>query len=381
VPRYPAFDWPLFILGLMLSVSGAVYVYSATWKAADPPGVYFSPLAIKQIAFIAVGVLAFYLLRRINWGLKPGSWLWFYVPVVVPLLLVLFLGHGGATRGATRWIDLGVIDFQPSELAKVGFLLTLAWLYSGEAHEVERRYWQALAIMVSLVLLMLLQPDLGTSLVFLFTFFVVSALTPLRRRILWVSFAALVVLSVPAWFVMRDYQKNRIMVFFGYEIAQTDEGRKLKPADPRGVAYQLKQSQIAVGSGGVTGKGFLHGTQTRGGFIPVLESDFIFALVAEEFGLVGCLYLLALYFLLLARIIAIARTAKTPYEAYISYGSSAVIFFHVFVAAGITMRLMPVTGLPMPFVSYGGSAMLTMWLLLAVNESIFANSRRELRRG
>jgi rod shape determining protein RodA len=180
---------------------------------------------------------------------------------------------------------------------------------------------------------------------------------------------------------MRDYQKNRIMVFFGYEIAQTDEGRKLQPADPRGIAYQLKQSQIAVGSGGVTGKGFLHGTQSRGGFIPVLESDFIFALVAEEFGLVGCLYLLMLYFLLLARIIAIARMAKTPYEAYISYGSSAVVFFHVFVAAGITMHLMPVTGLPMPFVSYGGSAMLTMWLLLAVNESIFANSRRELRRG
>jgi len=381
VPRYPAFDWPLFILGLMLSVSGAVYVYSATWVAAEQPGVYFSPLAIKQIAFILAGVLAFYLLKRINWGLKPGSWLWFYVPVVVPLLLVLFLGHGAATRGATRWIDLGVIDFQPSELAKVGFLLALAWLYSGEAHEIERRYWQALAIMVSLVLLMLLQPDLGTSLVFLFTFFVVSALTPLRRRILWVSFAALIVLSVPAWFVMRDYQKNRIMVFFGYQFTQTDQGRKLQPADPRGIAYQLKQSQIAVGSGGVTGKGFLHGTQSRGGFIPVLESDFIFALVAEEFGLVGCLYLLLLYFLLLARIIAIARTAKTPYEAYISYGSSAVIFFHVFVAAGITMRLMPVTGLPMPFVSYGGSAMLTMWLLLAVNESIFANSRRELRRG
>ena len=377
--KYQTFDWPLFLLGLLLSCSGLVYVYSATWVAHDPPGAYFSILFIKQACFILAGIAAFYIFRQVNWGLKPGSWLWFFIPIVIPLFLVLVLGHGKVKTGATRWIDLGIIDFQPSELAKLGFILILAWFLSSDRSVLERRYFAVLALMCGMVLLMLLQPDLGTSLVFVFTFFVAAAFSPLRRRLLLLTVLAFVILSVPAWFVMRDYQRNRLLVFIGLEQAPAEEGGGYRHANPRGTAYHLKQSLIAVGSGGLMGKGFLHGTQVRGGFIPVIESDFIFAVVAEEFGFLGCAYLILLYFLLIGRLLTIARGAKTAYERLICYGTSAVIFFHVFVAMGMTMRLTPITGLPLPFVSYGGSSMITVWLLLAINESVYANSRRDLR--
>lgn len=381
--RYPSFDWWLFLLGLALSISGLVYVYSATWVAQEPPGAYFSAAVRDQAIFLAASLVLFYLLLRVNWALKPATWLFFYVPILFVLILVLFLGHGGETHGSTRWIDLGFIKFQPSEIAKAGFVMILAWLFSVEPPRLPQRFIQAGAVLCSLLVLVLLQPDLGTSLVFLFCFFVVASLTPLPRRTLWITLACLILLTIPAWFLMRDYQKNRVLVFVGLEIAPKEadgSGGGFRAADPLGSAYHIKQSMIAIGSGGWTGKGFLRGTQSQGEFIPVIESDFIFALVGEEFGFFGCLYLLALFLLLLLRLLSIAHHAKTDYERYTCYGISAIIFFHVMVSIAMTTRMMPITGLPLPFVSKGGSALLTMWALLAIAESIFANSRRELQR-
>lgn len=378
--RLPSFDWPLFLIGSILSVSGLVYLYSATWMAQDPPGPYFSPAVRGQLAYLAVAIILFFIARRVNWALKPDTWLWFYIPVLIPLIVVLFHGVGVETHGATRWISLGFFNFQPSEVAKAGYVLILAWCFSVEPARLPRGFTQAAAITCSLLLLVMLQPDLGTSLVFLFSFFIVAALTPLPRRTLLIALACLLLTSIPAWLLMRDYQKNRVLVFFGLEIAPQEEGGGLRKADPQGTAYHIKQSQIAVGSGGWTGKGFLRGTQTRGGFIPVIESDFIFALVGEEFGFFGCLYLIALYLLLLYRIVAIGLAARTDYERYLCYGISAVFLFHAIVAMGMTVRLTPITGLPLPFISRGGSALISMWLMLAVVQSVFTNSRRELLR-
>lgn len=375
----PRFDWWLFLLGLLLSLNGLIYIYSATWQAREQAGPYYSVDFIKQAAFLVAALIMFYFLRRINWGLKPDSWLWFYVPVMLLLILVLFIGstHGS---GATRWIDLGYgatykISLQPSEFAKLGLTLILAWLYSGERYEVKRRFWPALGIMLSMLILVALQPDLGTSIVFLAIFFVMSLFAAVPRRWLAMILAALVLCAVPAWFMLRDYQKNRLLVFVGLEI---QDGR-LKQASAKGAAYHITQSENAIGSGGLSGQGFLRGTQTHGGFIPAVQTDFVFAVVGEEFGFIGCAWLLLLYFLLLARILAISRDALSLYERYICYGASAVIFFHVFIAAGMTVHLAPITGLPLPFVSYGGSALMTMWLYLAIIQSIYANSRRDFR--
>lgn len=373
------FDWWLFLLGLLLSLNGLVYIYSATWRAGDPPGPYFDLKFIAQAAFLVVALLMFFLLRRINWGLKPDSWLWFYVPVMLLLILVLLIGSDHDT-GAMRWIDLvraesRRISIQPSEFAKLGLTLILAWLYSGEHYEVKRRFWPALGIMLSMLVLVALQPDLGTSIVFLAIFFVMSLFAAVPRRWLAMIVVAMVLCAVPAWFMLRDYQKNRLLVFVGLEI----QDGKLQRASTTGAGYHITQSENAIGSGGLTGQGFLRGTQTHGGFIPAVHTDFIFAVVGEEFGFIGCAWLLLLYFLLLARILAISREALSLYERYICYGASAVIFFHVFIAIGMTVHLAPVTGLPLPFVSYGGSALLTMWLYLAIIESIYANSRRDFR--
>ena len=369
--RGKSFDWWLFAVGLVLSISGLVYIYSATWVPPDPPGPNFLDqyghlgLAVRQGLFLIFALLVFSLVRRFNWGTKPESWLWFYVPVAALLALVLVIGS--VKGGSQRWLSLGAVDLQPSEFAKLGLILILAWLYSAEPSVVRKRYALALSLTASLLLLVMLQPDLGTSMVFLFIFFVMSLFSSVPRRWILITALGLVLLSVPAWFMLKDYQKARITAFMN------------PSSDPQGSGYHLLQSRIAVGSGGLTGKGFLRGTQVRGGFIPVIESDFIFALVAEEFGFVGCVYLLLLYFLLLARILALTRDAKTAYERFICYGASAMIVFHVFIAAGMTIGLTPITGIPLPLVAYGGSSLLTTWTLLAMCESVFANSRREFR--
>lgn len=368
VKRRLSFDWPLYITAIALSLLGVVYIYSATWVEQEPPGAFFSLVVKKQIVFLLLSQVVFFVLRRINWGLKPDSWLWFYIPVMIPLLLVLIIGHGRSSVGAQRWINLGVMDFQPSEFAKLGFILILAWLFSGNPAKARNHYLGALVVMLSMLALIILQPDLGTSLVFVFIFFVVSAFSRLPKRWLALTMLAFLLLSIPAFFLMKDYQKARLTAFINPE------------ADPQGQGYHLIQSRIAVGSGGLTGKGFLRGTQSRGGFIPEIESDFIFALVAEEFGFVGCFILVLLYFLLLARILAIARDAKTPYEMYVCYGASALVFFHVFVGIGMTLGVTPITGLPLPFVSQGGSSLMTMWLLMAICQAVYTNSRLDFHR-
>ena len=374
----------LFCIGLMLSISGIVYVYSAKWPAGDQEGVYFHPVVIKQIVWLVLALVAFFILQRVNWGLKPLHWLWFYIPVVIPLIAVLFVGTGHS-MGANRWISIGPIDIQPSEFAKLAFILIMAWLYSAEAHRHNRNWFTALGILFSLMFLVIIQPDLGTALVFLFVFFVMSMFSHVKRSRIAGLALFFVVAAALAVFVrwdtgqldndgnpikrgiLKPHQIKRIVAFIDPSV------------DPQDAGYQIIQSEIAVGSGGLTGKGFLRGTQSSGRFIPIIESDFIFALVAEEFGFLGCLYVLALYFVLLARILAISRDAQSLYERYICYGVSAFIFFHIFVAAGMTVRLTPVTGLPLPFISQGGSSLMTMWLVLAICQSIYYNSRRDFR--
>jgi len=376
VKRGPSFDWWLFLLGLLLSISGLVYIYSATWVAQDPPGPYFAKKFIYQVLYLCAALAVFFIASRINWGLKPDTWLWFYVPVIVLLVLVLTIGYASGS-GSTRWLNLGPINIQPSEFAKLGLTMILAWLYSAEPVRIRNNFWLGLGIMLSMLALVVIQPDLGTSMVFIVIFLVMSLFAAVPRRWLLVVMLGFVLLSVPAWFMLRDYQKNRLLVFLGYEI----QDGQLQPASSQGAAYQIVQSENAVGSGGLFGQGFLRGTQTHSGFIPVAHSDFIFAVVGEEFGFIGCIWLLLLYFLLLARILALSRDALSLYERYICYGTSAVIFFHVFIAVGITIRLAPITGLPLPFVSHGGSALMTMWMYLAILQSIHANSRRDFRYG
>lgn len=400
--RGPLFDWWLFILALLLSVSGLLYIYTATWVAKEPPGPEFSRKFLLQCSYLVAALVVFYVLRRINWGLKPDSWVWFYIPVIVVLILVQVIGHASGS-GSTRWIDLGPVNVQPSEFAKLGLTMILAWLYSIDSTKVRQSYWVGLWVMLSMLALVVIQPDLGTSLVFVAVFFIMSMFAAVPRRWIFGTIAVMVLGGLFVWFFripvgtdaagnpcryrlppltpqaeddgceyiefLRDYQRGRITAFIN------------PGADPQGTGYHVTQSQIAIGGGGISGQGFLRGTQTHGGFIPVVYSDFIFAVIGEEFGFIGCAWVLLLYFLLIARILALSRDAITLYERYICYGISAIILFHVFINIGMTIRLAPITGLPLPFISYGGSALMTMWLCMAILQSIFANSKRDYRFG
>ena len=355
-------DLTLFGLALLLSLFGLACVYSASWR---PGTERHLEQFFDQVRSLAFALVAFFIVRRVNWALRPGSWLWYYVPAMLLLVLVIFIGHDNAT-GAKRWIDFGVADLQPSELAKLAFVLVLAWFYSQENLRPGRRLAFALIVLASMALVVMGQPDLGTGMVFVFVFFTMTWFTDVPRRWLVALGVMLLLFAVFSYhFLLRDYQRERIQSF-------------LNPAeDPRGAGYHLTQSRIALGSGGLTGKGFLRGTQKQGDFIPVVESDFIFALIGEEFGFLGCLTLLTLYFLLLARILALSRSAQTAYERFICYGASAVLFFHVFVNTGMTMGLLPVTGLPLPFISFGGTAMLAFWTLIGICDAVYSNSHRD----
>jgi rod shape determining protein RodA len=403
-------DWPIFVLGLILSGCGLVLIYSATWVENDPPGPHFSDIFIKQSIALIAALIAFHFLRRIKWGIKPDSWLWFYIPPLILLIVVLLIGHGMEESNSRRWINLGFFRLQPSEMSKVAWVMLVAWLFSEDPAKLRRNYLLGLFLLVSLVGLMMRQPDLGTSMVFVFAFFVMAMFTALPRKLILGTVLTMALLAIPAFFFLRTYQQNRVLELVGkqkwvvvdpeterhfdqrFEIS-LERARKMRPeldlelgstfitdADATGVGYQANQGMIAVGSGGLTGKGFLRGTQAKGGFIPVVESDFIFALVGEEFGFFGSVTILILFFLLIARILALSRDAQTTYERFICYGASAVLLFHVFVAVGMTIRLMPVTGVPLPFLSQGGSSLLSFWILLAVLESIYEKSQGEYRR-
>jgi rod shape determining protein RodA len=363
------FDWPLFIIGLVLSLIGLALVYSATWQALDPPGPYFSRKFVVQVIALVLALVAFHFMRRWKWNIRPGSWIWLLFGVVMILLaIVLIPGISGGS--ANSWIGFGRFNLQPSEFAKVLFVILLAYFYSSDPPAANQNYTKALLLMLAMVGILLLQPDLGTSMVFVFTFFVVSFMAGVSHRLLLVTLAMMVVLSIPAWFfVLRDYQKARLSVFIDHD------------ADPQGVGYQVNQSEIAVGSGGMWGKGFLKGTQNRGDFVPEDENDFIFTVVAEEFGFFGSAVILLLFFLILARILALSRVAQTQYERLLCYGAASVLLFQLYVSVGMTMRISPVTGIPLPFVSAGGSALLAMWTLLALLESIYFTSLRVERPG
>jgi rod shape determining protein RodA len=405
----------------VLSGCGLALVYSATWEAGDSPGFHASSIFIKQAAALVVSLLVFYFARRIKWGLKPASWVWFYLPVMALLLVVVFVGHSSGAD-AQRWIDLGFFKLQPSEPAKVAWIMLLAWLFSVGPQQLRRNYFLALGLLLTFVVLIMRQPDLGTSMVFVFTFFAVAWLAPVPRNVVRNTMLAFVLIALVSWPFLRLYQQNRVLAMFGLQrsqvvaqVRQPDNGTQIslenaqrvhqakleaaaeqgkvyrrpppeigdvimKQASLRGTIYQAYQGTIAVGSGGLFGKGFLRGTQNKNEFVPVPESDFIFTVVAEEFGFVGSLFIVVLLLTLISRILALAALAQTSYERYICYGASAVLLFHTFINIGMTMKIVPVVGVPLPFMSQGGSALISFWAMLAVLESIHEKSQGEYLR-
>jgi rod shape determining protein RodA len=287
---------------------------------------------------------------------------WLYVVGVVMLIAVLVFGEVG--KGAQRWLDLGLVRFQPSEMVKLAVPLMIAWYLA------EKRLppsWQRLsiaAVMIVLpVLLIAKQPDLGTSLLVasagIFVLFFAGISWRLIAGLLLSGAAAAPV----AWHFMREYQRQRVLTFLDPE------------KDPLGTGYHIIQSKIAIGSGGLYGKGWLNGTQSQLDFLPERHTDFIFAVLSEEFGLIGVLILLVLYLFIIARGLYIATRAQDTFTRLLAGSLTLVFFVYLFVNTGMVTGLMPVVGVPLPLVSYGGTSLVTLMAGFGILMSIHTHRR------
>ena len=347
------FDWVLLAFVLVICALGVMEIYSATINTK------FVGVHIKQIYWIVAGVGLMLLISLLNYQSLLEQVPWMYVVSVVSLLSVLVFGQ--KYLGARRWINLrvGGAHFQPSEWVKLILILAMAKYFSEpRPYEQEGQPLDILKagmLVGAPMLLVLAQPDLGTALTY-----VPIAIMGLFMGGLKLKHAVALLLlgsalAVPAWkWGLKPYQKDRLTSFMAPE------------ADPQKKGYQVIQSLIAVGSGGITGKGIAKGTQTQGNFLPVPHTDFIFAAWAEEHGLVGALGLLLLYFMVLMRLIHNAQTAPDRAGAFVIMGVVAVLTFHILINVGMVVGFMPVTGIPLPLMSYGGSSVLFTFLALGI---------------
>jgi rod shape determining protein RodA len=344
------FDWLLLVFVLLICGLGVMEIYSATLHTK------FFGVHTKQVYWIMAGVVLMFLTSLIDYHALLDKIHWFYIASVVSLVAVLVIGK--KYLGARRWIQMpGGQHFQPSEWVKLVLILALAKYFS-DLHREEASLSdivKAGLIAGVPMLLVLKQPDMGTALTYLPVLLMALFLGGIRLK----HAAAIILLGalvVPVvWhYGLKPYQKQRLVSFREPE------------ADPQGSGYQVQQSLIAVGSGGLWGKGITKGTQTQGMFLPVPQTDFIFAAWCEEHGFVGAVGVLLLYFLLLMRLVHNAQTAPDRVGSFVVMGVVAVLFFHILVNVGMVVGYMPVTGIPLPLMSYGGSSVLFMFLALGM---------------
>jgi len=268
------------------------------------------------------------------------------------------------SKGARRWLDIGVTRIQPSEMMKIAMPLMLAWYFhQREAALKLRDYAIAVVLLIIPVALIIRQPDLGTAMLVLAAGFYLIFLAGLSWKLIFGLVAAALASMPLVWSMLHDYQRNRILTLIDPE------------QDPLGKGFHIIQSTIAVGSGGVAGKGWMHGTQAHLEFLPERHTDFIFAVLSEEFGLVGNIVLMTLYALLIARGLMIAANAPTFFSRLLAGSITLTLFTYAFVNMGMVSGLLPVVGVPLPFVSYGGTALVTLFLGVGILMSVSRNRR------
>ncbi|MGH9328189.1 MAG: rod shape-determining protein RodA [Terriglobia bacterium] len=345
-------DWLLFGTALALAAVGIVEIYSTTMHTALA-GEYR-----KQIEWVAVGAIVAFVFSQIDFHRILDQVAPLYLVTLAGLGLLLVAGH--PVGGVKRWLAVGGITFQVSEMAKLVIIIAVAWYFAKRKRA--RTRWKdlvALGVLVGVpAALVALEPDLGTALTFFPAVLAGIYLAGIRFRLVLVLGVAVALMVPVGWHVMRPYQRERLMTF-------------LHPSQNlRGASYQVTQSKIAIGSGGLWGKGIGHGTQSRLGFIPVSHADFIFAAFAEEQGFIGTLFVLALYFILLIRLLDGAQAAGDRAGVFFVAGLTSVLFFQVAVNVGMMIGFLPIAGIPLPLVSQGGSSVLFTFAGLGLAMSV-----------
>jgi rod shape determining protein RodA len=350
VSRYVSFrdfDWVLLVMVLLICALGVIEIYSATL------GTKFAGVHLKQVYWILGGIALMFIVSVLNYQALLERVPLLYVVSIASLLAVMVFGR--TYLGAKRWVQIGSFHFQPSEWVKLVLILAMAKYFADQKSETTAQDLIKAGALVFVPMAMVLkQPDLGTALTYLPIAIMGLFLGGMKARHALVILLVGVLLAPVAWHVLKPYQKDRLTSFADPE------------ADSQGRGYQVLQSLVAVGSGGIFGKGTAHGSQTQGQFLPVPHTDFIFAAFAEEHGFIGAMGVLLLYFIVLMRLIQNAQTAPDRAGTFVVMGVVAVLAFHLLVNVGMVVGFMPVTGIPLPLMSYGGSSVLFMFLALGI---------------
>lgn len=349
------FDPVLLVAALGLTLFGLLLIYSATHQSLAAARLDTGFYLKKQLAFLMLGLIVLVITLTFDYRLvKVYAGIAFAITCV--LLLAVLTPLGNRTLGAQRWITLFGFQFQPSEIAKLGLVAMLA-AYLSEIRTVTLDHiWRAAGLALVPLLLVFVQPDVGTSMAFAAILVGLLVVAGAKGKHLGIL-ALVAVLSVFGAFrvgIVKDYQIARLTAFVNPE------------ADALGAGYNIQQSTIAIGSGGLVGKGYLKGTQTNLDFVPQQHTDFVFTVVGEEFGFAGSMFLLLIYALLLWRGIRIAMLSRDSFGTLLAVGVVTMLAFQIFVNVGMTLGIMPVTGIPLPLVSYGGTALLTNFMAIGL---------------
>ncbi|WP_163936934.1 rod shape-determining protein RodA [Paraferrimonas sp. SM1919] len=346
-------DLPLFLgLVALLSFSLAV-VYSAGGEA----------VANRQVVRIGLAFLVMFIFAQINPEILKRWALPIYIVGIILLVLVHFFGD--INKGAQRWLNLGFMEFQPSELIKLAFPITMAWYISKfPLPPSSTQILGGILLLLVPTLLIASQPDLGTSILVAASGIFVLFLSGMSWIIVGGAITAVLAFVPILWyFLMHPYQKQRVLTFLNPE------------SDPLGSGYHIIQSKIAIGSGGYLGKGWLQGSQSQLEFLPERHTDFIFAVIGEEFGLAGSIVLLSIYLFIIARGLFLASKAQTNFARLLAGSITLTFFVYLFVNIGMVSGLLPVVGVPLPMVSYGGTSMLTLAVGFGIIMSIHTHRR------
>jgi rod shape determining protein RodA len=363
------FDVLLLLAAVLLTAYGALLIYSGSLTTYGAPGQALSHPVTRQVAFAVLGLGAMLTLSRFDYRLLGPLSLALYVASLAALVFVLAVGE--STYGARRWIEIAGTQVQPSETAKVCTVIMLAKYFSDNEEEIRdvRVFAASLAIAGAPALLVLIEPDLGSALVFgvlWLAMAVMAGARPLHLSALALVGAALTPILLLA--ATQDYQRERIAIW--------QDPYK----DPIGAGFNIIQAEISIGSGRLWGRGFTQGTQTQLEYLRTQTTDYVFSVAGEELGFVGAMVLFALFILLLFRCLRVAGIADDAFGRLIVVGIFASILFQVFVNIGVNIRVVPVTGIPLPLVSQGGSSLVTLLAALGIVQSVLGHRRKRGRR-
>jgi len=357
VPKALSINWIVLTISLLLVAIGSLFLYSAAGGSYDP-------WSKTQMLRYCAGICLFMYVSSVNIRLWISfSYIIYFVSL---LLLILVYVIGDIGMGAQRWLDLGFVRIQPSELMKFALILLIARYYHSEKEY--SSFMKVLSLIYIMVLitipayLIYIQPDLGGSIILILVGITLLFIIGLSIWFFLVSGLCLVVVSPLIWiYFLQDYQQNRILTF-------------LDPSkDPLGAGYHIMQSKIALGSGGFWGKGFMKGSQSQLNFLPEMQTDFILTLISEEFGMIGTVFILFLYFILIFYSVIIGLISKNTFGSFLCIGIAIILFYSVFINAAMIMGLLPVVGVPLPLISYGGSSLLSTMFGLGLISNVYVN--------